>query len=133
MQVFTAADKLIPGVTWKQNSVLTADFTCRGRTEYALLGTVKSEAAGSYAIVAVFLDGLNKQPELLKDMARNLASIELTVESLDYDAPEIAPGVPGQGFESSKTCKGLNLADGETDSRHIFWNHVFHGFDSWSL
>src|SRR5262245_28145170 len=123
----------MPGVTWKQNSVVSADFTCRGRTEYAIVGTVKSEAVGStYAIVAVFLDGLNKQPEIIEDRARNPASMELTLESLE-SGPEDAFGRPVQGFEPSKTCKGLNLADGNIDSLHIYWNHYFHFFDSWSL
>jgi hypothetical protein len=132
-QVFTAANKLMPGVNWRQSSVLAADFTCRGRTEYAILGTVKSEAAErTYAIVAVFLDGLNKQPAIIEDHARNAALLELTLESLE-SGPEEAFGRPEQGFEHSKTCKGLDLADGQIDSMHIYWNHYFHDFFSWSL
>jgi hypothetical protein len=37
------------------------------------------------------------------------------------------------GFQQSKTCKGLNLSDGETDSAHIYWNHKALRFGEWQL
>lgn len=130
-QVLSAANKLMPGVTWKQKSVLSADFTCRGRTEYAILGTVKSEAAQPYAIAAVFLDGLNKQPQLIKDRVHVTEEIQLTTEDLDYDLAE-ETGTPSSGFQRSKTCSGLNLGDDRSDSLHIYWDHVLRDFFIWS-
>ena len=131
-QVFDAANKLMPSISWKQNSVTVADFTCRGRQEQAILGTVKSEAAEPYAILAVFLDGLNKQPELIRDSVHVTERVQLTTESLDYSIEE-AIGTPMGGFERSQTCKGLNLADGETDSIHIYWDHSVRMFFTWRL
>ena len=96
-----------------------------------ILGTVKSEAAGSNAIAAVFLDGLNKQPELIKDSVHVAAEVQLTAESLDYDIAE-ETGTPMSGFQRSITCSGLNLADERKDSTHIYWNHELHDFFGWS-
>ena len=130
LQVITAANKLMPGITWKEDSVVIGDFTCRGRTERAIVGLGHSEAAFPYAILAVFLDGLDKQPELIRDSVHIAANVKLTTESLDYD-PQQETGVPIEGFQRSKTCKGLNLADDNTDSLHIYWNHSFRSFDLW--
>ena len=130
LEVLGAANKFMPGITWKESSVVIGDFTCRGRREQAILGIGHPEAAGPYAILAVFLDGFNRQPELIRDPVHVAADIELTTESLDYE-PEDEIGTPLQGFQRSKICKGLNLADNYTDSLHIFWNHDLRHFDLW--
>lgn len=122
----------MPGVAWKQNSVVVADFTCRGQTEQAILGSVDSGAAQPYAVLAIFLDGLNRQPELIRDSVHVAADVQLTVESLDYDVKE-STGTPIRGFQRSQICKGMNLADGRTDSIHIYWNHAFREFLWWRL
>jgi hypothetical protein len=131
-QVFDAANKLMPGVAWKQSSVRIADFTCRGRKEQAILGTVKAETAQPYGILAVFLDDLTKQPELLRDPVHVAADLQLNVESLDHD-PKEDIGDALQGFQRSKMCKGLNLTDSHSDSLHTFWNHKLRVFDWWRL
>jgi hypothetical protein len=127
-QVLTAAKRLMPGVTWKEESVILADFTCRGRTEQAILGTVSPQASNPYAILAVFLDGLDKQPELVRDSAHVPARVLLTLENLDYPEQEIESL---QGFEPSATCKGLNLGDNEAASFHLYWNHALKQFSWW--
>jgi len=132
LQVIGAANKFMPGISWKENSVVIGDFTCRGRIEQAILGVSQPETARPYMILAVFLDGINKQPEIIRDSIHNPAYAELTTESLDYD-PRENVGDTLEGFQRSKTCKGLNIADGQRDSFHIYWNHESREFDWWSL
>lgn len=124
-----AAAKYLPDVTWRPASVLIADFSCHGRTEQALLGVTQSEL-----VIAVFLNGLGRQPEVLRYSAkvRDPKLAKLTVESLDYD-PRAPLGQDLPGFRRSPTCKGLNLSDGLIDSAHIYWNHDTKRFDDWVL
>jgi hypothetical protein len=49
--VMKAAAKYSPGVSWRANSIVTADFTCSKRKQTAILGT------GAAIVVAVFLNG----------------------------------------------------------------------------
>jgi hypothetical protein len=85
-------------------------------------------------VIAVSLNGLKRRPEILRysSKARNAATAVLAVEDLDYDPPQ-ALGYDLPGFQQSKTCKGLNLSDGETDSAHIYWNHKALRFGEWQL
>jgi hypothetical protein len=46
---------------------------------------------------------------------RNPAYATLKAEDLDYD-PREDPGYELPGFQRSKSCKGLNLSDGEIDT-----------------
>jgi len=127
LSIEAAASKYIPAVNWRINSVVVGDFSCRGRTEQAILGISASEI-----IVAVFLNGTSQRPEVIRDSARSAASIMLTTEGLDFD-PKEDLGYILPGFQRSKTCKGLDLSDDQIDSRHIYWNRELHRFDSWSL
>lgn len=127
--VQAAAAKYVPGISWRAKSVVSGDFSCRGRTESAILG-----ASESWIVVAVFLNGLNHKPQVLEysTRARNAASAILEIESLDFDREkELGYALPG--FRRSKTCKGLNLSDGRSDSAHIYWNHEARRFDDWTL
>jgi len=80
LPVVTAASKWVPGVTWRPKSVVAADFTCRGRREQAILGATAQEI-----VVAVFINGLNATPEVLRYSAamRDARSIELATEGVD--------------------------------------------------
>jgi hypothetical protein len=124
-----AAAGYVPGVAWLTRSVVTGDFTCRRRGEQAILGTNESEI-----VIAVFVNGIKARPEVLRysAKARNAKTAELTIEDLDYD-PKQDLGYELPGFRRSKSCKGLNLGDGLTDSAHIYWNHVSHRFEVWTL
>lgn len=124
--VSQAASKFVPGVTWRPKSVLTADFSCRGRKEQAILGVNAKEI-----VIAVFLNGLAEPPEVLRYSAemRDAKQVQLTLESLDYDSEEAIGELPG--FRRSRTCQGLNLSDGKIDSAHIYWNHDAKRFDDW--
>lgn len=125
--VNVAASRFVPNVTWRTESVLTADFSCRGRKEQAILGSTVEEI-----VIAVFVNGTNERPKLLRysATARDARTAKLTLESLDYD-PEEEAGGPLRGFQRSKTCKGLNLSDQKIDSAHIYWNHNANEFDDW--
>ena len=121
-----AAYKFVPGVTWRTKSVLTADFSCRGRKEQAILGVNDKEI-----VVAVFLNGPTRPPEVLRYSAemRDAKEARLTTESLDYDPEDAVGDLPG--FRRSRACKGLNLTDNKIDSAHIYWNHDARRFDDW--
>jgi hypothetical protein len=95
--------------------------------ESAILGTSESEI-----VVAVFLKGLSSRPQVLRYSARvrDAASAVLETESLDFDREEEL-GYALAGFRRSKTCQGLNLSDGRSDSAHIYWNHESRRFDDW--
>jgi hypothetical protein len=127
----SAAAKYLPGVTWRAGSVVSGDFSCRGRKEWAILGINATEI-----VVAVFLNGKNKKPEVVPIDARAgdwyppLA--ELFLADLDYDPDVYGVGDPLPGFRRSKTCKGLRLDDGRVDPANIYWNHDSHHFVYWS-
>lgn len=120
------------GLEWRPDSTVSGDFTCRGRTEQAVLGT-----GGGEIVVAVFTEGLDQPPTLLRFPAamRDPATSTLAVESLDIDLDRLSReiGVRPDGLRPSKTCKGLNLSDGKVDSAHIYWNHATKRFAAWSL
>jgi hypothetical protein len=85
----------------------------------------------SEIVIAVFANGLKARPEILRYSAKARRA-ELTVEDLDYD-PKQDIGYELDGFQRSKSCKGLNLGDGFTDSAHIYWNRKSHRFEDWTL
>jgi len=126
--IVEAAATFVPGVSWRPESVLTADFTCRGRKEQAILGVTAREI-----VIVVFLNGSADKPEVLRYSAeaRDPNEVKLTIESLDFDPAGDLGDLPG--FRRSRTCKGLNLSDGKVDSAHIYWNHDAQHFDDWSL
>ena len=130
--VVAAASKLVPGVTWKGESIVVGNFSCQGRVERAILGTTKSEI-----VVAVFLGGLSKPPKVLRYSAktRDPSTSELEIEDGDFDPKEFESevGYIPDGLRPSKTCKGLNLSDGKIDSAHIYWNHNAKQFNDWVL
>lgn len=65
----------------------------------------------------------------------NVTNLKLSVESLDVSDKEFEEmtGERPQGNKQSRRCKGLNLADNERDSAHIYWNHTTKNFSVWSL
>jgi hypothetical protein len=114
-------------VDWRAESSVSADFTCRGRRESAIVGTTSKEI-----IIAIFIDGVSRKPDVLRYSAamRDTRTATLTTETLDYDPKDEDAG-DLRGFRRSKTCKGLNLSDEKVDSAHIYWNHEAKRFDSW--
>ena len=122
-----AAARFLPEVNWRAESSVSADFTCRGRRESAILGTTSKEI-----IIAIFIDGLGQKPEVLRYSAamRDATTVRLTTETLDYDPKDEDAG-DLRGFRRSTTCMGLNLSDEQIDSAHIYWNHEAKRFDSW--
>lgn len=121
--VIRAAARYVPGVAWRVDSVIRADFTCRGRKQTAILGD-----SPTAVVVAVFLNGLDHRPEVIR-LTFPHSPTKLEAEDLDYDPKEFDYPLPG--FQRSKTCKGFSLNDGETDPAHIYWNHASARFDYW--
>jgi len=110
-------------VAWQSRSSVTGDFTCAGHKQTAILGT-----GGSDVVVAVFLNGLNRKPEELRFNIFEPRFAHLKTESLDYKLDCELPG-----FQRSKTCVGLNVADDEVDSAHLYWDHISKRFGMWRL
>lgn len=127
-----AAEKHVQGVKWCQASVVFGDFSCRGVQEQAILGTTKT-----HIVVAIFIDGLAKPPEVLRFSAadRSATTVVLTTERMDFDLKEFKDkmGYIPSGMRSAKHCKGLNLSDGYVDSIHIYWDHDAKRFSDWGL
>ncbi len=127
----SAARKLFPQVKWRAD-VLKGDFTCQGKTQFAMLGITDLEF-----VVIVFADGLNKKPLEIRfsGKTRNPYKLKLTRESLDIKSAEIekAAGRLPEGLVPSKTCSGLTLSDDEVDAAHIYWNHKTHKLSAWTL
>ena len=125
--VATAASKFVPNVMWRSKSVLSADFTCRGRKEQAILGSSSTDI-----VIAVFVNGPTQSPEVLRysTQMRDPAKARLTLESLAYDATD--PDAPDlRKYRFSRSCKGLNLDDGRIDAAHIYWNPEAKRFEDW--
>lgn len=126
--VAVAAKAFYPDATWQERSVLRGDFSCRGKSDVAIIGT-----SVEFIVVAIFTGGLDSTPQILKysTKVRTAKTAVLTKESLDL-SPEELEGMP-EGFKASKTCSGLNLSDGEVDSAHIYWNAKYQTFTDWTL
>jgi hypothetical protein len=142
--VTAAAAKFAPKVSWDPASVLSLDFTCRGRIEYAILGAtaveevlVEGRPVGQRApelVVAVFVEGLNHAPRLFQDSARSVEFASLSAESLDFRKSDIeqAAGLTPEGLRPSRTCKGLKLSSDSADSAHLYWSQVRRDISIWS-
>ena len=126
-----AAARFRPEVQWRQASVLSGDFSCKGQAEHAILGTNKTEI-----VVAIFVNSLSKPPSVLafSASARNPATAELKIEANDFDLKQFEQevGYVPEGLQPSKTCMGLSLSDGDTDAAHIYWNRRARTFSAWS-
>ena len=132
--VLNAAKKFLPAVEWKQESIVSLDFTCRGKRDFAIFGVAESEDVQSKvrtnpkesasAVVAVFSSGLRRKPQVFRSSVTNTEFSRLTIEDNDLTTEDFK-GIIGEvpeGYVFSKTCKSLNLADGERDALHIYWN-----------
>ncbi len=127
----TTAAKFFPKVVWSSTSIIEAEFSCRGRREFAILG--KTEGS---LFVAIFTRGVQSKPTVLtfSSARRDSHSIGIASEDMDFDPKGVDDdlGPPPKGMRPSKTCKGIALSDGDTDATHIYWNHQKKRFDSWS-
>jgi hypothetical protein len=130
--VFDAAAATDKTVTWQKKSILSGDFTCQGKREFAVLGTKPTEI-----VIAVFRPPSRKPVDVLRysGIARNPDSAILTIEPLDFDIKELEQhvGYVPDGLQASKTCLGLNMSDQMVDSAHIYWHRKNRRFESWSL
>ena len=125
--VIKAATRYFPGVMWQAESIITADFTCAGRKQAAILGATKDGV-----VVAMFSNGIDKRPEAFRDDVHHASLARLEIEDLDYDPEKEDPGYVLPGFRRSKTCKGLTVIDDQTDPLHLYWDHKARRFGYWS-
>jgi hypothetical protein len=125
-----AASRFHPSVTWLAKSKVTADFTCRGNADVALLGHTDKTT-----IVAIFSHGLSSKPQFLEFDLYFTSALTLTAESLSATAEDYRSflGYAPDGIVTSATCKGLALSDGDTDPFHIYWNTKVGAFDTWRV
>lgn len=129
-QVEAAAGQAVAGMAWRA-PVVTGDFSCRGRHEYAILGTGASEIA-----VVVFAAEQAAPIGVLRFplSGRDPKATVLSREDLDF-APEEFESDSGplpEGLLPSKTCLGLSVSDGHAASTHIYWNRQAKRFATWS-
>lgn len=128
--ILRAADST---VDWDSASAIIGDIDCDRHVDTAMIGRT------SRTIQVGIVSGVSTRPHI---STINIASevqnalptgnVSLTTESIDYD-PVTDEGGPGalEGFRRSSTCIGLNLSDGETDSMHMYWNHLANRLDWW--
>jgi hypothetical protein len=131
--VVQAGRRLRPEVAWQSKSVLRGDFSCRGRSEVAILGTTADAI-----LVAIFVDGMTRKPQVVrypKDVFVSDSMLGIEIEDLDFDVQRLASdlGTSLQGLRRSKTCKGISLRNHQEDAIHIYWNRVKSVFREWRL
>jgi hypothetical protein len=105
-----AAARFVPDVVWRPLSVVTAGFSCQGRKQYAIPGASKSENQRYFVT------------RKIRHRSFSRRKIWTTTQRKTWDS--IFPV-----SRRSRTCKGLNLTDAETDSAHIYWNHETRRFN----
>ena len=130
--VIAAAKRFSPGTNWFAKSVTTGDFTCKGRTQQAILGRSRSGL-----VVAIFTKHIGSRPDLLRfepDL-RAAEEPELQVDDLHFEDEELWKEVSSlaPGLRKSGTCKGLSIHGGERDALHIFWDLSRTRLETWSF
>ena len=118
-------------VRWVLDSAVVADFDCDGRVDSAFVGRAVNRI--SVGIVRGSTDsptvaGFGVHGSAVQEDVGS-ASASLTLETIDFDPKDDVGDL--EGFERSASCKGLNLADGNSDAMHIYWNHKTGALSAW--
>jgi len=111
------------------------DFNPDDKTDYALMG----QEGKNRVFVAVVYSPVapSAQVDILEfGVGQDQGSLcrlpaHLKLESLDYDPSDDVGKIPG--FRRSREFMGLNLAGGDCDSFHLFWNYQSHRIEWWRL
>jgi len=123
-----------PGLSWRHEQSIDVDcdgqrdevFTAKDKTHYYVAAVAPRKAGKPKISVVKFqLSGSGQDsfcgpPEPLQP------------EPLDTDPREELGATP-EGFRRSARCKGLNLAAGECDTFHLYWNHKAGELNWWRL
>jgi len=129
--ITAAAKRIDNAIQWQESSVVVGDFTCKGHSELAILGTSSKEI-----VIAIFTEGTAKPIEVMRfsGVARSPKSAILAIEPLDFTLQDFRRevGAVPDGLVPSKTCVGLNMTDQMVDSAHIYWHRKRGRFESWS-
>jgi hypothetical protein len=120
---------------WPTDSTVVGDIDCDGLQDTAMVGHRDKDIR----VGIVF--GATRPPDITTipvapaaQDALPTTKVSLRVESIDYDPAKNDGGeLRLEGFQQSKSCIGLNLSDGNTDSMHMYWNHVAKRLDWWRL
>jgi hypothetical protein len=133
--VFQLAHKKAPDVNWDRTSLLKGDFNPDDKTDYALMGL---EGKNRVFVAVVYSPvAPSAQVDILEfGVGQDQGSLcrlpaHLKLESLDYDPSDDVGKIPG--FRRSREFMGLNLAGGDCDSFHLFWNYQSHRIEWWRL
>jgi hypothetical protein len=128
--VLSAAKRADAQIVWQSKSVINGNFTCRGRKEFAILGT-----SAKQIVIGVFAQNIAKPIEIMRfsGVVRDPATATISIESLDFKTQDSNDddSIP-KSVTPSKTCVGLNMTDDRIDSAHIYWNRKSRRFESWS-
>ena len=121
-------------VKWDPATIVRADVDCDGVEDKGQLGYI-----GKSVRLTVTLGATQATQFLEFGLGDSMAQdslcgtdAKLEIEDMDYDLIE-AFGENPEGFQQSKTCKGLRVMGGECDSMHIFWNHATKNINWWRL
>jgi len=129
--VQTAAAQFSSDVTWRESTVLAADFSCAGKVQFAILGGSPKEI-----VVAIFTEGLGERPALLRfeANAHDIRAAKIRLDDYSLSAEEITglSGTAPTGYRPSSNCHGVRLSDQGIDAAHIYWDHDHRRFDSWT-
>lgn len=125
-----AAKRVDAHIVWQPKSVISGNFTCRGRKEFAILG-----ASGKQIVIGVFAQNITKPIEIIRFSGgvRDPTTVTISVESLQFETQDQDGdySIP-KDLTPSNTCVGLNMTDDKIDSAHIYWNQKIKRFESWS-
>ncbi|TAM78719.1 MAG: hypothetical protein EPN47_20240 [Acidobacteria bacterium] len=134
-RVLQLLHKKAPNVIWGGASLLRGNFNPDDKIDYALLG----QEGKNRVFVGVVYSPLEPkgQVDILEfGVGQDQGSLcrlpaQLKLESLDYGPSDEVGKI--SGFRRSSKVMGLNLADGDCDSFHLFWNYQSHHIDWWRL
>jgi hypothetical protein len=89
-QVFSAAVAADRSVNWQRQSILSGDFTCQEKREYAILGTRPKQI-----VIAIFQPPSRKPLDILlySGTERHASSAVLTIEPLHFDPKQLEPSL----------------------------------------
>ncbi len=124
----------IADVRWNVSSTVFGNFACQGQRDMAILGV--SERTGYVVMVQRARKGTKPTYLTFATRGRDPGNLRLAIEDLDFESNEDIKReleATAPGLRPSKTCKGLSLGDGESDSHHIYWDRQRKTFMSWSL
>jgi hypothetical protein len=114
-----------PEVEWDAKTAVSADVTCDGKSDTAIVGYVKSEAVW-LGVVAGNNDNKASKPVVMKFLVGkhsqdSFCAIPVQIEThpIDCDGDE---GETLPGCKKVKGCSDFSLVDNSCDSFNFYWD-----------